>query len=241
MNQRHRTDVNASIELQPRNFIGPEILRELLDECCIYEDSKYYYRVCMFRNITQHEKSKYYYHSFHAILGIWKQWYVSSENFDFLHYINGDECMVGFQRQVVLKFECQLAGESKDLLWISNVTEIHQCIYLIKMKSQLFCDLGTVYSHLDPIGQIEWNLIDSLHSKNQLSKQEYTTYLEYILDDYGLKLLIDGQTFEDIVRVDKRESIEQNDQKKFLDEITSLKKKLDDCENSLLNKRSIKN
>lgn len=112
---------------------------------------------------------------------------------------------------------------------------------LIKMKSQLFCDLGTVYSHLDPIGQIEWNLIDSLHSKNQLSKQEYTTYLEYILDDYGLKLLIDGQTFEDIVRVDKRESIEQNDQKKFLDEITSLKKKLDDCENSLLNKRSIKN
>lgn len=110
-----------------------------------------------------------------------------------------------------------------------------------QFSNELFQDLGTVYSHLDPIGQIEWNLIDSLHSKNQLSKQEYTTYLEYILDDYGLKLLIDGQTFEDIVRVDKRESIEQNDQKKFLDEITSLKKKLDDCENSLLNKRSIKN
>ncbi|OTF74507.1 hypothetical protein BLA29_006849 [Euroglyphus maynei] len=138
LNQRHRKDMNASIRLKPRNFTGPEILSELLDECYIYEDSKYYYRVCIFRNITQHEKSKHY-HPFHAILGIWKEWYVSNEHFDFLLYLEGDECMAGFQRQVVLELECTSENESKDLAWISNVTEIHQCIYVIKMKSQLFC------------------------------------------------------------------------------------------------------
>ncbi|KAH9419561.1 hypothetical protein DERP_009618 [Dermatophagoides pteronyssinus] len=238
LNQRHRSDMNASIRLQPRNFIGPEILNELLDECYLYEDSKYYYRVCMFRNITQHEKSKYY-HSFHAILGIWKEWYVTSDHFDFLLYLEGDDCIAGSQRQVVLELECPLADESKDLAWISNVTEIHQCIYAITMKSQLFC--GNLYSHLDQIGQIEWNLIKSLHSNNQLSQEEYTTYLQSILDNYGLKLLMNGQTFEDIVLVDRQKSREPNDHQKLLDEITSLKKKLEDCQNSLLNKRPIKN
>lgn len=139
--QRRKKNENYhNNSLETGIFRGPKVLQPLLDECFLFEDSKYFYRICMFTNITQHEKSSHFYSSFHAILGIWKDWYVNEEQFQFQLFIDGDECSHNLRRMVAVRLECQPDNQIMgDLLKIKNMAEVKKCIYLMTVESPLFC------------------------------------------------------------------------------------------------------
>lgn len=223
--QRRKKNENYNNSLETKIFQGPKALQPLIDECFVFEDNKYFYRICMFSNITQHEKSAHFYSSFHAILGIWKEWYVNEEQFQFQLFIDGDECSPNLRRMVAVHLECQPNNQIiGDLLRIKNMAEVQKCIYLMTVQSPLFCgkdlkiiqflfiyfnqELGTVYSHLDTMGQMEWDLIKSLNTENRLSNEQYEQYLKTLLNNYGLTLIGKNETFEDIFLRDNKESME---------------------------------
>lgn len=60
---------------------------------------------------------------------------------------------------------------------------------------------------MDPLGQMEWDLLKSLNADNHLSDQQYEQYLKILLNNYGLILIGRNETFEDIFLYDEMESI----------------------------------
>ncbi|UXI16688.1 hypothetical protein NH340_JMT02631 [Sarcoptes scabiei] len=133
---------------------GPEIYQTLKNLCFFFEDQKYFFRICLFDNVTQHDKSRYFYRSFHALLGVWQEWYTDLDDFGsgFLFYDHGMEChgtdQHGFRRKVGVKFECEKQSDrdkdyddddDEEFVKVVDVREIKKCVYLIHIQSFIFC------------------------------------------------------------------------------------------------------
>ncbi|XP_054153901.1 N-acetylglucosamine-1-phosphotransferase subunit gamma-like [Oppia nitens] len=154
---------------QPSVFSGPEEIQYLLDMCFVYSTDKYDYRLCPFKNMTQHERPQTV-HSYNGVIGVWKQWSVVNNSFDRLVFTDGDDC--------------GHTDRSAQMLWICNrdmnltderivgVKEPKRCYYEILFASYFGCENKFIYTYLNDTAKHDWDIIE-------------TNYYRKLLTDYG--------------------------------------------------------
>lgn len=75
-------------------------------------------------------------------------------------------------------------------------------------QSSTYCHIDTVYSHLDRIGQTEWDLIETLYQSNVITESNHDKFLQQILNNYGLALLSTNQTAESMLKTENIASLQ---------------------------------
>jgi hypothetical protein len=84
-----------NVKANASNFSGPLILKQLVGKCFYHNTVKYHYRVCPFRNVTQHELS-WHSNGYRGVIGVWKQWLIKNNSFDSLLFTDGDKWCVKY-------------------------------------------------------------------------------------------------------------------------------------------------
>ncbi|CAF4474714.1 unnamed protein product, partial [Rotaria sp. Silwood2] len=125
-----KPDVDVGIDGQYSIFIDQ----------CYYEEPKYIYRLCMFKDAKQMSIVG----GTAIIIGYWNSWAGPANNKCLkMKYSNGDTCWNGPARSLIVTFECGIENQ------IVNVQEPNRCQYTITFKTPLVCAKAITEELLD--------------------------------------------------------------------------------------------
>lgn len=167
-------------KVKPSNFSGPIHLKSLVGECYTLKIDEYKYKLCPFKNVTQHEQT-YRWNPYSGILGIWKEWKVTNNTFYSMIMENGDSCGTT-DRQVEVVMLCGAAHN------LTTVTEPQTCHYRMTFETPLVCheDSMLVYPRLNETLRNEWDEIERQYHEKEITEKGYKLYLQKIFWKAGL-------------------------------------------------------
>ena len=183
-NSNTESDSSSSLKpkVPPANFSGPEHLKWLHNKCYSLLLPDYKYKLCLFNNVTQHERTMRW-NPYSGILGVWTEWNIANYSFVSMMMKNGDDC--GKQnRQVEVVLVC---GRTNNL---TSVSEPSQCKYKMLFETPLVCHEHAmlVYPTLNKTFRDEWDEIEQDFHEGISTEKGYKYYLTDMFSRAGLML-----------------------------------------------------
>eukprot|EP00794_Sanderia_malayensis_P008933 gene8933-9885_t len=155
-------------KVKPQALSGPPHLFALSGKCFKLDKTSFNYEFCPFDNATQREDS-FRWNAFHGVLGIWQEWKITNETFDYMLMTNGETCVGQIEREVMVYFKCGAENKFED------IQEPTVCKYNLTFQTPLACaqDAFMVYPTLSETGKQEWDEIEDGFIEKELTLQGY--------------------------------------------------------------------
>uniref|UniRef100_A0A2C9L958 Uncharacterized protein n=1 Tax=Biomphalaria glabrata TaxID=6526 RepID=A0A2C9L958_BIOGL len=182
--QQSHTQPEETLKLrvQPANFSGPSHFQRLIGRCFSSVIRNYKYKFCPFSNVTQHEQGLHW-NPYKGVLGVWQEWEIENNTFTSMMMKDGDPCGSIF-RSVKITFMCGNHSE------IVNASEPQTCHYHLVFRTPLVChpDSMLVYPTLSPELQKEWDHLENVMARQELTAKGYQKRLRKLFEKAGLML-----------------------------------------------------
>ncbi|BFY99693.1 hypothetical protein BsWGS_02733 [Bradybaena similaris] len=217
----HRDDT-LQLRIQPANFSGPPHFKRLLGRCFSSVINDYKYKLCPFSNITQHEQGIHW-NPYKGVLGVWQEWEVVNNTFVAMVMRDGDSCG-RIYRSLKVTFMC---GNHSQIV---NVSEPKTCCYHLVFMTPLVChpDSMLVYPTLSPDLQKQWDSLEGVMARGELTAKGYKKRLDNILEKAGIYLSSEfrAQLLKDSEDVNKVKDRPFDSVDKCQEEVEKLKERI---------------